>query len=222
MSWWNWFKSDQAAAPMSPRLLAVRLTMPGWTEKTSDEQMRTWFDSQSNLVSLAILETSPALPLSNQVKLQQAVRKIAESREAGLIEVSVVKGVGSEAVSWIYKRLQKPAYIFTGMLWVSRPDGDLLWTIVAGERGTTGIREAVVTAELLDAGELTIENYEHSWAQDPYQPAYRGVDQSVLRFISDDECYDKRFPDHPLSTVRKILATLPDSMHIESGPQEGG
>jgi hypothetical protein len=121
-----------------------------------------------------------------------------------------------------YKRLQKPAYIFTGMLLVSQPEGDLLWTTVAGERGTTGIREAVVTGELMNAGELTIEDYKRSWARDPYQPTYRGVDRSVLRFVSDDESYDKRFPDHPLSMVRKILATLPDSVHVESTTQESG
>ena len=72
----------------------------------------------------------------------------------------------------------------------------------------------MITAELLQAGQLTVSDYEHSWAQDPYEPSYRGVDQRVLRFMSDDEAYDDRFPDHPLSKVRRVLAALPEAVHF--------
>ena len=75
----------------------------------------------------------------------------------------------------------------------------------------TGLREAVVTSELMGSGELNLEGYERSWAQDPYDPSYRGADRSVLRFMSDDPVYDERFPQHPLSKVRRVLADLPTS-----------
>jgi hypothetical protein len=84
------------------------------------------------------------------------------------------------------------------------------------EHGTTGAREAVVTAELMNAGQLTIQEYELSWALDPYDPKYCGVDRSVLRFISDDERYDVLFPERPLSKVRRVLAMLPYSVQVES------
>lgn len=88
-----------------------------------------------------------------------------------------------------------------------------------------GMREAVVTAELINDGKLTIQSYESSWARDPYDPSYCGVDRNVLHFISDDECYDERFPEHPLSMIRQVLAKLPGSVKLESlgsgteGPQ---
>jgi hypothetical protein len=122
----------------------------------------------------------------------------------------VVTATPGATVGLIYKRLEKPAYVFTGMLLVPRRQGSQVWTVVAGEHGTTGVREAPITFELLNAGELTMKDYEHSWAQDPYDPTYCGVDHSVLRFISDDERYDVRFPEHPLSKVRWVLATLRD------------
>ncbi len=122
----------------------------------------------------------------------------------------VVTGTLGATVGLIYKRLEKPAYIFTGMLLVPRQHGSQVWTLVAGERGTTVVREAVITLELVNAGKLRMQAYESSWAQDPYDPTYRGVDRSVLRFLSDDECYDARFPKHPLSKVRQVLASLPD------------
>jgi len=85
--------------------------------------------------------------------------------------------------------------------------------MVAGEQGTTGVREAVVTADLMNQGKLTIDGYKKYWCQDPYEPAYRGADRSVLRSMSDDERYDEKFPEHPLSKVRRLLATLPS--HVE-------
>jgi len=51
---------------------------------------------------------------------------------------------------------------------------------------------------------------------DPYDADYRGVDGSVLRFVSDDECYDDGFPDHPLSKVRRLLAAIPISSRVGS------
>lgn len=94
-----------------------------------------------------------------------------------------------------------PAYIFTGMLLVPRQQDSQVWTVVAGEGGITGVREAVMTAELMNSGRLTIRDYKASWARDPYDSTYCGVDRSVFRFVSDDECYDPRFPEHPLSKV---------------------
>jgi len=65
-----------------------------------------------------------------------------------------------------------------------------------------------------------LQEYGRSWAQDPYEPTYRGVDRRVLRFVSDSDCYDERFPDHPLSKVRRVLAALPNAVRIESPAPE--
>jgi hypothetical protein len=86
---------------------------------------------------------------------------------------------------------------------------------MAGETGTTGVREAVVTSELINAGKMTVSEFERSWAQDPYDPSYHGVDRSVLRFMSDDASYDGRFPDHPLSRIRQVLTILPQSIQSD-------
>ena len=143
---------------------------------------------------------------------------VAEGGEGGLIELRLDRGALGNTVAFIYKRLQRPAYVFTGMLVVLAAQSRYVWTVVSGERGMTGVREAVITAELLKAGTLTIESYRRSWAKDPYDVSYSGVDRSVLRFISDDEQYDARFPEHPLSKVRRILASLPASILIQSDP----
>lgn len=214
MSWWKRLWHGGGETLSSERLRAVRLAMQGWSEEASRGQLRVWRNPQGDVLSLAIPDGSLDLPpLSDETSLQQWCRSLAERRGAGLIEVGVATGALGSGVSLIYKRLERPAYVFTGMLLV--PSQSQVWTVVAGERGTTGVREAVVTSELLTAGKLTVQDYERSWARDPYDPGYHRVDRSVLRFVSDDECYDERFPEHPLSKVRRVLATLPSSVQVE-------
>lgn len=202
---------SSSEAPAADPVQAVRLTLAGWTEEKPDEGMRFWQDGAGDVLSLAVQDPASARELlgsSSEVGRQRSARRLAESAGGGLIEVARA-GPG---VRLIYKRLERPAYIYTGMLLMPGREATLVWTIVAGERGETGIREAVVTAELMGAGKLTLDGYRRSWAQDPYDPTYRGVDRSVLRFPSDDERYDERFPQHPLSKVRRVLAALPGSV----------
>jgi hypothetical protein len=180
--------------------------------------MRVWRNPHGDVLSLATADGSLGLPsLSDIGGLQGWCRAVAESRGAGLIEMRLDAGRLGATVGFIYKRLKMPAYIFTGMLVVPGDEVADVWTIVSGERGTTGVREAIVTTELMNDGKLTIEDYQRSWAQDPYDETYSGVDRKVLRFVSDDARYDERFPDHPLSKVRRVLATLPSAVRVESG-----
>jgi hypothetical protein len=218
MSWWQrlWRKPSSTSLP--ERLRGVTLMLDGWTEEAATGQLRVWRDSQGDVLSLATADGSLGLPSLSDVKsLHQWCREVAAGREAGLIEVHVGDGPLGATAGLIYKRLGMPAYIFTGMLFVLGDEVADVWTIVSAERGTTGIREAIVTAQMMNDGTLTIEDYETSWAQDPYAPTYRGVDRSVLRFASDDERYDGQFPDHPLSKVRRMLAALPGAVQVESG-----
>jgi hypothetical protein len=214
MSWWNRFR-HKASEPLPGTLLqSLRLDMQGWREQGGREDgMRVWRDSQTDVLSLVIM-TDRLPDLADETAVREWSRSFAEEQGAGLIEAGVDSGI----LRLIFKRLEKPAYIFVGQAIMNRQEGCLLWTAVATERGVTGVREAAITAEMLTAGTLTPENYISSWAQDPYDRNYRGVDGSVLRFLSDDECYDQRFPDHPLSRVRRILSILPNSVQVTSAP----
>lgn len=216
MSWWKQLWRGVEAPSSAERLHAVLLTMQEWSEEVHRGDLRLWRGPHGSVLSLAVPDEFALPELSEESALRQWCRDLAESRAAGLIEVRRVGTPLGAAARLIYKRFEKPAYIFTGMLLIPRPEASQVWTVVAGECGTTGVREAVVTRELLNAGKLTIQDYERSWAQDPYDPSYRGVDRSVLRFVSDDECYDECFPEHPLSRVRRVLSILPGSVQLQS------
>jgi hypothetical protein len=217
MSWWKRLRLAPSKPSASDRLHSARIGLPGWTEEQGTPGLRAWRDPDGSVLSLAAPEGPLELPsTSDEPGIRAFARSIAESRWAGLIEACAETGALGEGLRFIYKRLQKPAYIFTGMLLLSRPEGPYVWTVVDRERGTTGVREAIITSELFNTGRLTVEEYERSWARDPYEPEYRGVDRSILRFVSDNESYDARFPDHPLSKVRRTLAALPVSVQFET------
>jgi hypothetical protein len=216
MSWWQRLWRTPASAPLPERLRVVNLTMEGWIEEAPTAQMRTWRNAEGDVLSLAAADGFGLPTLDDMGGLQRWCRAVAESSRAGLIEMRLDTGRRGASVAFIYKRLEMPAYVFTGVL-VVPGDEVAVWTVVSGERGTTGVREAVVTTQLVESGALTIEQYQRSWAEDPYDATYRGVDRSALRFMSDDERYDEQFPEHPLSKVRRVLAALPGAVQIESG-----
>ena len=215
--WWELLLGRAVSPSPSDRPAAVQLTVGGWTEEAAPGDLRAWRDRQGDVLTLSLSAPTGALEMLREQAVKNA-RDLAESRHAGLIEVRFPTGPLGPVVSLIYKQLRKPAYIFTGMLLVPREDH--IWTVIAGERGTTGVREAVITAELMNSGKLTFKNFERLWARDPYDPGYRGVDVSVLRFMSDDERYDERFPAHSLSKVRRILAALPGLVQLGSPGQK--
>ena len=208
MRWFNYFwRSSPKQA--SEVIASVRLVLSGWTEDSTTNEMRVWHDIDGDVLSLAnSREPLPNFDRADEMKVKSWCRGLAQSRGAGLIQARKL----DDGFNFIYKRLEMPAYVYTGMLLTRVRETWFVWTMVAGERGTTGVREAVVTATLINEGKLQPQEYELRWAQDPYDPTYRRVDRSVLRSMSDDESYDDQFPLHPLSKVRRTLALLPSGM----------
>ena len=203
MRWWNPFSSP---APEPLQLLrCVRLPLPGWSEYPQAKDRRLWLNSEREAITLTVNTRSyPWFERGEELEIRNWTREFAENKGAGLIEVRTKH----LRASFIFKELKMPAYYYTGVLFTRISNMSVIWTATARELGTTGVREAVVTATLMNEGNLAPQDYEQTWAQDPYEPAYRGVDKSVLRFMSDDEAYDEKFPQHPLSKVRRVLATL--------------
>lgn len=212
MSWWKPSRPDPEPQREGSTLV---LELPGWDEAASADRSRIWRNPDGDVLSFTPgFCPGVADDLDDLAALRTWCRLMAEEREAGLIEVRVDESELGGTVAFVYKQLRMPAYLFTGMLFVPAEEVRGTWTVVSGERGTTGVREAVVAGRLFQSGALTVEGYRTSWAQDPYDPAYAGVHRSALRFQSDDEQYDAQFPDHPLTKVRKVLAALPKAVWL--------
>jgi hypothetical protein len=212
MKWWSHFWRGSAEELQEP-IRRVRLGLPGWTEGTPTKGMRMWRDSDGDVLTLAISsEPFRHADDADEREIRNWCREFARSNGGGLIEAFAV----NDGIKFIFKRLQIPAYIYSGILITHVRELWLMWTTTSTERGITGVREAVVTSTLLRAGKLLPDEYEQRWGQDPYEPSYRDADRSLLRFMSDDDSYDQQFPQHPLSKVRRTLATLAKHAEYDS------
>jgi hypothetical protein len=183
--------------------------MPGWQLVQRDPSAAYWRDAAGDVISLTLAPIDRSFPLpSKDHELQHYCRQIAERQAAGLLEVSSHIGPATSSITYLYKRLKVPALTFHGVIVTRFATGTWMWMMIAAERGVTGLREASVVERLLASGQLALETFESSWARDPYDSSYQGVDRSTLRNSSDAEEYDTLFPDHPLSKVRRELRRL--------------
>jgi hypothetical protein len=80
-------------------------------------------------------------------------------------------------------------------------------TVSCREDGLAGFRDTAVYAELSLSGQ-PIQN----WQQDPYDT---GLRDQLMRNMSEAEVFDRHFPEHPLSRVRKYLPPLEYSFNYD-------
>ena len=74
------------------------------------------------------------------------------------------------------------------------------------EMGTTGARDAMVYAMLSKEGKVRVtESGIDGWNADPYDPDYMNGNRMNC---SERKEYDKLFPEHPLSEMRRFVREL--------------
>lgn len=191
----------------------VPMTLTGWNQVDSNERTTTWQDQ--DLDSLSLTPGVGPLDRNDLTRLREQCRGIVIRRGAGLVEANVIPTRRSSAAAMIMKRLDGTGFVFTTIIQFSDPDPPSLWVVATRERGVTGTREAVVTQRKITNGELTLQSYQDTWAQDPYDPTFRGEDSRNLRYMSDDESFDSEFPNHPLSKARRMIRELVEMMNRE-------
>jgi hypothetical protein len=205
------FPSKANIMPPLPLVLAL----PEWQEEAGSDGMRMWRDREDDLLTLATLAEMSLPDPNDDVQLQEWCRERAQERDGGLIEATAVTTPPYSGVSYIYRKQMGTETLFAGTMWLHVASVTLMWSVLSKERGAqTGAREAIVAAELLNSGQLTAEDYQASWARDPYEPFYNGVDRRVLMRQSDSAAFDTRFPDHPLTKIRATLARLPSAITL--------
>ena len=199
---------SQPSNSIDTRGAVINSTSWFFDKTISRPESSTWHDSDQDTITLSIAAGLVDTKIADVEAVRKYCRQVAEGHGAGLVEAGVILSHAGPTLQMIYKNQDGRAFTFTGMQMIALPNATLTWSIVARERGTTGIREALVTESLFAQGNLTVEGYEESWACDPYEPHYQGVDRSTLRYMSDDASYDTEFPTHPLSKVRQVLREL--------------
>lgn len=179
-----------------------------------------WLSPNEDAVaSINFIKLVPDLPAINDVNLlRDFYRSRLAQSNGGLIQVDIIKIHDIQSVKCIFKmRMDDGRMVYSASITIPFGNCSFVLKVQAAEGGITGMREAVITNKLLASNEIqftgeTIEN----WFSDPYDPTVR---TGNLMNRSEQEIYDKDFPDHPLSIARNVIKDLEDG--ISFGPEIG-
>jgi hypothetical protein len=146
--------------------------------------------------------------LSNLAALRDGYRSLVLQAGHGFISLDVLQLKGIGAIKLIVKARQQPhGMTYVGSLTFPFASFSFVVKVQCPEYGVTGVREAVVLDSLLRKypPEKIEEGLIPGWAADPYDSSRQ---DGMMRNVAEDEALDAKFPMHPLSRVRRYLATI--------------
>lgn len=169
--------------------------MPITFDTTGFQQQdpNTWLSPTGDRVTLSQFDGVPGLPpLDDLPTLRHHLAGHAAATGC-LIEAQVVRLGGVPAILQISKLpiANRPGQVFGCTFTVPGANATAVLGMYAEERGTTGIREGVLAAEI---------GFDRWIMPHPYAPELRG---KLPFHAGDDPRFDGRFPEHPLSGVRR-------------------
>jgi tetratricopeptide (TPR) repeat protein len=203
-------------------LHSVQFNTKGWTLGKRRRNSLEWRNADGDTLRACVDSKLPATlsGLSDRGSLRAFYREEAIRHGGGIVCAEIVQAGGIRSVIVINKYERRPAYAYDGSLIIPFENSQYTVTIHSIERGRTGERDALVTCQLVERGELEIESPAapgepgriKGWFQDPYDPSYQG---RAIYSMSDDDRLDTLFPNHPLSKIRKCLGRIQATLVID-------
>ncbi|MFF7976016.1 hypothetical protein [Streptomyces sp. NPDC007905] len=181
------------------------LDLTGFTER----EPGVWTDAAGLVLSVHFFPLVPDLPapLHEFEHLRTALAAGVGGRGGGLIEAVPGEVHGVPAVRQLIKiRLPGAPHgqAFLGSWTVPKAGCSTVLKVQAAEHGMTGVREAMVMNEVgLDA----------YFRPHPYSAG--GQFGGLPYHVGDDEQWDARFPEHPLTLVRAALHRITPTITLD-------
>jgi hypothetical protein len=186
----------------------VQLPLRGWLEQHRAPNLRVWANQKRQLRLLEVfpgVAGLPAIQVRSLESYRRAERQLALEQGSGIIEVSLARVAGLDALRIVTKRLADPeigvGFEYVGQFKIQLNDAFLTITTRASPWG-----EAVSREELIEA---RLAGREGRLRFDPYEPRF---DQVALNHVGDQARFDAWFPQHPLTLVRRDLGRLARSV----------
>lgn len=191
----------------SPQLSDIRFHESTWElhENTADSQ--TWYTHTDIAARILLSQESPPWPFD--LRDINAARTFFDQQANGfggvMLELDVKPIQGIESLIGIFKyRSPQPPTLgmhYVGIIWLPFQDFIFQINFESRERGTTGLREAIVTAMAEPQPVITSEPETVTSIDALFDKLREGT---IRRLPSDDSQFDEMFPDHPLTKVRNM------------------
>jgi hypothetical protein len=205
----NWFKNNE--------IDWVRLDERGWKLRDKNSDVKVWDNDSGDVLSLNFFNKPPDIPvsLSQVTELRNFYRKNVAEVGGGVLKIETIEIKGLSAVECLFKMPMQPS----GMLYLASftipfRDKSYVVKLQCPEKGITGARDSAVFALHTNFDDDDDENFDpfKGWMKDPYDES---VTEGVLMNLSEDEQYDVKFPNHPLTRARKYMSQIKETISFD-------
>ena len=208
----GWFKNKD--------IDLIRLDERGWKLREKNSGEKVWENTSGDVLSLHFYDKTPDIPfaLSEIDGLRRFYRSIFAESGGGMLKLETVDLQGCAVIESLGKVPKQPSgMIYVGSLTIPFRDKSYVVKLQCAERGISGIRDSSVFAlhAKFDDDEAADEaDFDplKGWAKDPYDETFTG---GILMNLSEDEQYDAKFPDHPLSRIRKYMKEIKQTISFD-------
>ena len=197
MSWLQKRLRDRARKAL---LDDITFDESGLTAAEAHGTTRVWRTQEGDWICLDFFALPPDLPQAFTFpEFEAAYRGMAEAAGARVVDLLICTIDGCGMVRSIVKVPQAPSgMIYVGVFTI--PFESFSWTVTVEcvEHGLTGVRDAVLLMEASKEGTVGFENDRITGDWDP-----------------DNEKFDERFPEHPLSRLRRHLSSVQATLKVD-------
>lgn len=183
-----------------PSIDSLQFDASGWRYHGEPEpgHKRLWETAEHDAVSLHFLGAPPDLPTAASVEEISAMYASGLAAAGGKVVECAIGQLGDCAtVRLLLKVPQKPSgMMYQAAVTVPFRDFSFVVKVQSPERGTTGVREAVLFEQRLWAGE---------------KPNVGKPGEPFAGWNPDAPEHDAAFPGHPVSRLRRVLKRIEDS-----------
>ncbi len=220
MSWTDWILRRKDTNEDRPSVRDVTFdAMPLRVHRKATDLIE-WVDEDQDRVSARIHRATPETPLAPWTlpDVRASVRADAGARKGGLVSLTWSRATNAPIARAVCKFDAGLGHEYEGTVLIRFQEALYSLTLTASERGTTGTRDAMTSALLMQLGEMSLPlpgsasgTAIPDWAKDPYDDAF---DEGAVHTKSDDERLDPIFPQHSLSKVRRWLTGMEQTLAV--------
>jgi hypothetical protein len=203
--------------------LRIQIDASGWFPADPPQSPPLWQSVTCD--DMKILATPPevAFPqLSDLAAVRRHFQHVIRTRGGALISCDVVSIGGMAMVRTVskYRTGRGAAMAYAASLTAPLASVVIELLISGSEDQFTGIREALIISELSQTAgaserrQLAQNVIPIEWKFERYEPGTQG---DLAYLLSDDGKYDARFPEHPLSRVRRWLRRQERAFEVTPG-----
>lgn len=189
-----------------------------FSQEHSNEFTHVWFDKNSSAaIFFHYFGLEPdVLTVKDVDKLRESIRESISESNGAIIKLEIGNIQNVVVVEQILKfPMEHQGMAYVGSIIIPYKNCSYVLKVQCPEVGTTGIRDSTIFSKMINEGVITLEGgiIPKGWAKDPYDETITG---GVQMNLSEEEQYDKMFPEHPLSIVRNIMAQFTNLVKLDT------